>query len=124
MLDEGLVIHPEDPRVNAVVNLVHVELGVMAQELWKVPPYLLLLSKLHHERGADLEAHEGRVDFHAVRLVSALLLFRHEPGMHPLAPFEIAESARALHFTPPRLRVLLAELSRAEAKAAALLGAE
>ena len=124
VLDEGLKIDAGDPKIFEVVERVHVEVGLLAHETWKLPPCLCLMAQLHHERGADVESRLGRVDFHAVRLTSALGLFRNAPELHLQAPCEILESAHALKLTPERFRVLEAERQRAEEKAQALLGVE
>lgn len=124
VLDEGLELSVGDPKLLRVVERVHVELGMMAHELWKLPPCLRLLAERHHQRGADVEVSLGRVDFHAVRLVSGLILFRSAPEQQPLAAQEVLESAHALKLTPERFRVLDAERKHAEEKARLLLGVE
>jgi putative nucleotidyltransferase with HDIG domain len=101
----------EPAVLRRVLYRLHVEAGAELHKSWRLPPSLAEVAAHHHEPTA---AGEPAPLVHLVRLVSALDLLRRAPGMHPRAPAEVVESARALHVPPGRVATMPADLDAAE----------
>jgi len=107
---EGQVTLPSPESAARIIHRVHVEVGGEVHREWGLPDHLATLAVRHHE--AHLPAEPALGELHLVRLVSALSLLTGQPGLHPDAPVEVVESARALGLGPARvasLRTALAE---------------
>jgi putative nucleotidyltransferase with HDIG domain len=106
-----LALVPE-PALGHLLLRVHVGAGVELHKGWQLPPTLAEVAAHHHGPVPDTDLAPL---VHLVRLVSAYDLLRRAPAMHPRAPAEIADSARALGVPPDRVRALAADLDAAEA---------
>jgi hypothetical protein len=61
-----------------------------------------------------VEPGRERSEIHAVRLVSALRILRTAPAIHPAAPAEVVQSARALGLGLDRLEALSSEIAETD----------
>lgn len=71
------VAEPDGPRLERILDRVHVELGAEAHQIWDLPHYLTVLCVRHHDEAVP--ADPEFVDLHLVRLTSALADLR-EPA--------------------------------------------
>jgi HD-like signal output (HDOD) protein len=101
---EGKVKVRDEDSLERILHRVHVEVGGEAHREWGLPRGLAELAVLHHD--AAIPAGPQHAELHLVRLVSALLLHRERPGLHPDAPGEALQSARALGLGPDRVAAL------------------
>lgn len=106
---EGQVRVPTPASLARILHEVHVEVGREVHQEWKLPEHLAALAARHHE--PTLPPEPALVPLHLVRLASALQLLAEAPGLHPAAPAEAVDSARALGLGPARLRALAGELA-------------
>jgi putative nucleotidyltransferase with HDIG domain len=101
----------EGPALDRILHEVHGKVGAEAHREWRLPASLLAVAERHHE--AALEPGRETAAIHAVRLASALRLLP-APGIHPTAPAEAVQSARALGLGPARLRAFRDEVRETE----------
>lgn len=111
-----------DPRLERVLDRVHVELGGELHQEWRLPQYLTVLAVRHHD--AEIPADEEFRDLHVVRLAAAVHDLRAEPATAWRASRELLQSARVLGLDANGVRALAADLRLAEEKVAITLGAE
>jgi len=116
LVDGKVALAPEDPRVDRVLERVHLEIGGEVHQEWNLPQYLTVLCVRHHDDAIPGDA-EFR-DLHVVRLVSALEDLRRDPAAAPHAAAEVVQSAAALRVDPLAARALSAELRTAEERVA------
>ena len=90
--------------VEAVVEKVHVELGVKTHERLELPKAAAVIAANHHE----LLLPEGQTfaELHVVRLVSAMVRWKREPGSIVEGHKEIESSAAVLGLDGHALRAL------------------
>lgn len=98
--------------IDRVLHDVHGVVGAEAHEEWRLPTHVAEVAARHHAPG--LPAGPEHAGLHLVRLVSALRILRADPALHPEAPREIVESARALDLAPDRLAALDAQMGEFE----------
>lgn len=108
----GKVRKSSDESIERVLHRVHVEVGSVAHEEWGLPSRLAQMAIMHHD--ATIPPDADHVELNLVRLVSALLLHRQMPALHPDAPFEALKSARALRLGPDRVGSLFLALGETE----------
>ncbi len=116
------VAAPAPEVVARLLHRVHVQVGSEVHREWRLPGHLTVLAARHHER--TIPAGRDLAPLHLVRLASALSLLRAEPGLHPAAPAEAVDSARALGLDPLRLAELRVELAEQEEWVRLLFGDE
>ncbi len=106
-----LQIDPSDPRVDRVLERVHVDIGGDVHQLWNLPRFPTLVAVRHH----DLELpNDGEYrEVHVVRLCSALVQFRRQSWRRASIRAEVDESCAALGQSGFSLRSLDTQL-RAE----------
>jgi putative nucleotidyltransferase with HDIG domain len=105
---EGQITVPTPASLDRILHHIHLEVGGEIAEEWRLPEALAGLVRLHHR--PRLPARPELAVLHLVRLASALHLLRGAPGLHPAAPAEILDSARALGLGPARVEALGREL--------------
>ena len=105
---EGQVTVASPASMARILHRVHVEVGREVHLAWRLPDHLLALASLHHE--PVLPPTPDSPALHLVRLVSALHLLGEGAAVHPAAPVEARDSARALGLGPARVRALRQEL--------------
>jgi putative nucleotidyltransferase with HDIG domain len=105
---EGQIRVPTPPALARILHEVHVEVGREVHEAWGLPAHLTALAARHHE--PTVPADPGLGALHLVRLASALQLLEEAPALHPAAPAEAVDSARALGLGPARVQALRLEL--------------
>ncbi len=106
---EGQLRVPPPDSLARVLHEVHVEVGRQVHEEWGLPAHLTALAARHHE--PSLPRDPALATLHLVRLASALQLLQEAPTVHPAAPQEAVDSARALGLGPARLQALAFELA-------------
>jgi HD-like signal output (HDOD) protein len=116
LVDGKLALPPGDPRVDRVLERVHVEIGGEVHQEWSLPQYLTVLCVRHHDDEVPGDA-EFR-DLHVVRLVSAVEDVRRDLAASPHAPVELLQSAGVLRMDPLAVRALAAELRTTAARVA------
>jgi len=99
---------PEPATIARVLHRVHVHVGAEVHREWRLPAHLTLLAVRHHEPALPADPDLGAL--HLVRLASALSLMASEPALHPGAPLEAVDSARALGLAPDRIAALRVEV--------------
>lgn len=110
-------IDQADPRVDRVIEQVHVEVGAEVHELWGLPRFTTLVALRHH----DLQLPTGEYrEIHVVRLCSSLVQLRREPWRWAAVRAEVDESCAALGIDAYVLRNLDTQI-RAEFEAVASL---
>jgi len=119
-LEGGLALPAGDPRLDRLLDRVHVELGGEVHQAWQLPQYLTVLAVRHHDEG--IPAHPDFIDLHVVRLAAAVHDLRGEPGHAWRAAGEIVQSAAALGVDANGVRALAAELRQADAKVGVTFG--
>ncbi len=100
-------IDQNDPRVDRVIEQVHVEIGAEVHELWSLPRFTTLVALRHHD--LQLAAGEFR-EIHVVRLCSSLVQLRREPWRWAMVRAEVDESCAALGIDAYVLRSLDTQL--------------
>jgi HD-like signal output (HDOD) protein len=113
-LEHQVTLEAGSPRLERVLDRVHVELGAELHQEWQLPQYLTVLAVRHHD--AEIPSDEEFRDLHVVRLAAAVHDLRAEPGFAWRASREIVQSAGALRVDPNGVRFLAAELRQAEEK--------
>lgn len=113
-LEGRLPLEAGSPRLEALLDRVHVELGAELHQEWQLPQYLTVLAVRHHD--AEIPADEEFRDLHVVRLAAAVHDVRASSAWAWRASREIVQSATALRIDPNGVRALAAELRQAEAK--------
>jgi HD-like signal output (HDOD) protein len=108
------------PRLDRVVEQVHLELGGELHQEWQLPQYLTVLAVRHHDQ--EIPADAEFTDLHVVRLTGAVYDLRSEPTWAWRASREIVQSAAALRLDPMGVRALAGELKQAEEKVATAFG--
>jgi HD-like signal output (HDOD) protein len=108
LVDRRLALAAGDPRLDRVLERVHVEIGGEVHQEWNLPQYLTVLCVRHHDDEVPGDA-EFR-DLHVVRLVSAVEDLRRDVAASPHAPVEVVQSAGVLRLDPLAVRALSAEL--------------
>jgi len=108
------------PRLDRVVEQVHLELGGELHQEWQLPQYLTVLAVRHHDQEIPPDAEF--TDLHVVRLTGAVYDLRAEPAWAWRASREILQSAAALRIDAMGVRALAAELKQAEEKVANVFG--
>jgi putative nucleotidyltransferase with HDIG domain len=103
----------EGPALDRILHHVHREIGAEAHREWGLPAHIAAVATHHHDDVVDPGRENSEI--HAVRLVSALHLLRSAPEVHPAAPAEAVQSARALGLGPVRLRAVADDLAETEA---------
>jgi putative nucleotidyltransferase with HDIG domain len=121
-LDHQVALGVGSPRLDRVLDRIHVELGAELHQEWQLPQYLTVLAVRHHD--AEIPADEEFRDLHVVRLAAATYDLRAEPDLAWRASREIVQSAAALRVDPNGVRALAAELRQAEEKVSATFGLE
>jgi HD-like signal output (HDOD) protein len=116
LIADGAVAEPDGPRLERILDRVHVELGAEAHQIWELPHYLTVLCVRHHDEA--IPADPEFVDLHLVRLTSALADLR-EPAFAARAAAEVVQSAGALGLDPYAARAILADLRQAEERSSA-----
>ena len=119
-LEGGLALPAADPRLDRLLDRVHVELGGEVHQAWQLPQYLTVLAVRHHDR--EIPAHPDFVDLHVVRLAAAVHDLRGEPEHAWRAAGEIVQSAAALGIDVNGVRALAAELRQADEKVGVTFG--
>lgn len=104
-------IGPDDPRVDRVLERVHVDIGGDVHQLWNLPRFPTIVTVRHHD--LDLPGDGEYRDVHAVRLCSALVQFRRLPWRRAAIRAEVDESSIVLGQSGFALRSLDTQL-RAE----------
>jgi HD-like signal output (HDOD) protein len=99
---------PFDPRIDRVLERVHVELGGEVHQHWNLPRFSTLVTIRHHDLGLPVDGEYREV--HAVRLVSAMVQLRRQPWRAEAARAEIDESCAALALDGFGLRSLDTQL--------------
>lgn len=107
----GRAVDPLDPRVDRVLERVHVEVGGDVHQLWNLPRFPTLVAVRHHELGLPADGEYREV--HVVRLCSALVQFRRQTWRLEPIRAEVEESAAVLGQSGFGLRSLDTQL-RAE----------
>jgi HD-like signal output (HDOD) protein len=120
-LDGRVALEPDDPRVDRVLERVHLEIGGEVHQEWNLPQYLTVLCVRHHDD--EVPGDPDFRDLHVVRLVSALEDLRRDPAGAPHAFAEVVQSAAVLRVAPHAARALSAELRTAEERVARTFGA-
>lgn len=98
----GELGEPQDPGKAVLVEAieaVHVELGIVAAEAWKLPDYLATTCATHHETG-----------FVDLRASSDSSRLRRRPRSDEVSLVGLASGMAALHLTPLHRRGLVAEV--------------
>jgi HD-like signal output (HDOD) protein len=112
VVDQGSqATDPFDPRIDRVLERVHVEIGGEVHQHWNLPRFSTLVTMRHHDLGLPVDG-EYR-EAHVVRLVSAMVQLRRQPWRTEAARAEIDESCAALGLDGYALRSLDTQL-RAE----------
>jgi len=119
-LDGQVTLGVGSPRLDRVLDRVHVELGAELHQEWQLPQYLTVLAVRHHD--PEIPADEEFRDLHVVRLAGAVYDLRAEPELAWRASREILQSAGALHLDANGVRALAAELRQAEEKVSTTFG--
>ena len=102
----------EEPALGRLLFRVHVEAGLELHKTWKLPSTLSEVASQHH--GPVPDGPNASL-VHLVRMVSARDLLRRAPESHPRAAAEVAESAKVLGLSAPRVKALASDLELAEA---------
>jgi HD-like signal output (HDOD) protein len=118
---EGRPIDPLDPRVDRVLERVHVDIGGDVHQLWNLPRFPTLVAVRHHDLGLPVEGEYREV--HVVRLCSALVQFRRQSWRIESIRAEVDESCLVLGQSGFGLRSLDTQL-RAELSKVALAFAD
>ncbi len=121
-LDGKVALGPGSPRLEPVVDRVHLELGGELHQEWQLPQYLTVLSVRHHDDAIPDDAEF--TDLHVVRLVAALYDLRSGSSFGWRASKELVQSAAALRLEAHAIRALASELSQIEQKVITSFGLE
>lgn len=105
----------EDPRLDELLDRVHLEIGGEVHQEWNMPQYLTVIAVRHHDPAVP--ADEEFRELHAVRLAAALHDLQAEPLRAARAAGEVVQSAGALRLSPHAVRALSAELRGAAQRA-------
>jgi HD-like signal output (HDOD) protein len=119
-LDGQVKLGLGSPRLDRVVERVHLELGGELHQEWQLPQYLTVLAVRHHDE--EIPADAEFTDLHVVRLTGAVYDLRAEPAWTWRASREIVQSAAALRMDATAVRALASELKQAEEKVANAFG--
>jgi HD-like signal output (HDOD) protein len=87
-------LDPTDPRIDRVIEKVHVEIGAEVHELWRLPRFATLVALRHHDLTLPKDGEYREV--HVVRLCSSLVQLRRQPWRLAEVRAEVDESAAAL----------------------------
>jgi len=112
---------PFDPRIDRVLERVHVEIGGEVHQHWSLPRFSTLVTMRHHDLALPVDGEYREV--HVVRLVSALVQLRRQPWRARATQAEVDESCAALGLDGYALRSLDTQL-RAELSTVAQAFAE
>jgi HD-like signal output (HDOD) protein len=112
LLDGSLRLPLGDPRIDRLLDAVHLEIGGEVHQEWNLPQYLTVIAVRHHDSLVPPDP-EFR-DLHQVRLVAALHDLAAEPALAARAAAELVQSAAALGMGPFQVRQLNAEMRAAE----------
>jgi len=107
----GLALDPADPRIDRVLERVHVDIGGQVHQLWNLPSFPTLVAVRHHDLGLPSDGEYREV--HVVRLCSALVQVRRQSWRLESIRAEVDESCAALGQSGFGLRSLDTQL-RAE----------
>ncbi|MBK9518119.1 MAG: HDOD domain-containing protein [Anaeromyxobacter sp.] len=121
-LDGALALELGSPRLERLLDQVHLELGGELHQEWQMPQYLTVLAVRHHDQA--IPAEPEFLDLHVVRLAAAVYDLKAEPASAWRAAGELVQSAAALRLDPNAVRALASELAQAEQRVATTLGLE
>jgi HD-like signal output (HDOD) protein len=111
---DGLSEH----QIRAVLEQIHLRLGLEAISTWDLPDFLMDICLEHH--GANIAATPDREDLHIIRVVSGINAMRIDP-FYPLGlQNEVEESARALGLRQRQLGALFNDIRQFAQKAQVL----
>jgi HD-like signal output (HDOD) protein len=119
-LEHQVTLGVGSPRLDRVLDRIHVELGAELHQEWKLPQYLTVLAVRHHDPAIPSDAEF--VDLHVVRLAAAVHDLKSEGTCAWRASREILQSAGALRLDANGVRALAAELRQAEEKVKTTFG--
>jgi HD-like signal output (HDOD) protein len=105
-------------QIRAILEEIHLRLGLEAISTWDLPDFLMEICLEHH--GASIAATPDREDLHIVRVVSGLNAMSTDPFHPTRLGEEVEESARALGLRPRRLGVLVNDIREFAQKAQVL----
>jgi HD-like signal output (HDOD) protein len=114
----GPKIDAFDPRIDRVLERVHVEIGGEVHQHWSLPRFPMLVTMVHHDLNLPTTGEYREV--HVVRLCSAMVQLGRQPWRIGAARAEIDESCRALRVDGYELRSLDTQI-RSELQAVAQL---
>jgi HD-like signal output (HDOD) protein len=100
--------HPFDPRIDRVLERVHVEVGGEVHQHWNLPRFSTLVAMRHHDLGLPTDGEYREV--HVVRLVSALVQLTRQAWRATAIEAEVNESCAALGLDGYALRTLDTQL--------------
>lgn len=121
-LDGALALELGSPRLERLLDQVHLELGGELHQEWQMPQYLTVLAVRHHDQA--IPAEPEFLDLHVVRLAAAVYDLKAEPASAWRAAGELVQSAAALRLDPNAVRALASELAQAEQRVATTFGLE
>jgi putative nucleotidyltransferase with HDIG domain len=98
-----------DALLQALLDQVHVEIGMQVARKWRLPSYVQDICQYHHEHQIGDEEH----DLHIVRVVSGIDEIRLNPYHRMGLGGQVMASADALQLTPFQLRALLMAIREA-----------
>jgi HD-like signal output (HDOD) protein len=114
-------VDPMDPRIDRVLERVHVDIGGEGHQLWNLPRFPTLVAMRHHDLGLPSDGEYREI--HVVRLCSALVQFPRQSWRLEAIRAEVDESCAILGLSGFALRSLDTQL-RAELSKVALAFAE
>lgn len=121
-LDGAVALALGSPRLERLLDQVHLELGGELHQEWQMPQYLTVLAVRHHDLA--IPADPEFLDLHVVRLAAAVYDLKAEPASAWRAARELVQSAAALRLDPNAVRALASELAQAEQRVATTFGLE
>ena len=77
-LDGALALELGSPRLERLLDQVHLELGGELHQEWQMPQYLTVLAVRHHDQA--IPAEPEFLDLHVVRLAAAVYDLKAEPA--------------------------------------------
>ena len=116
-LSGGAGLAAGDPRLDVLLDRVHLEIGGEVHQEWALPEFATVICVRHHDR--KIPAGDDWVDLHVVRLASALRLCHTRPLQASWLE-EVGQSGRALGLDRFGLRSFDAEVRTFSQRASAL----
>jgi HD-like signal output (HDOD) protein len=101
-------LDPGDPRIDRVLERVHVEVGGEVHQHWNLPRFSTLVAMRHHDLQLPSDGEYREV--HVVRLVSAMVQYKRNPWRGQGIEAEVDESCAALGLDGYALRTLDTQL--------------